>query len=200
MPQQIELPGFEPAPDSEVVEHSLFFAMLPDAATAARIRVLAERLRAQHGLQDKLLYPEHLHVTLQALQSTKPTPPRPQLIEVARQVAATIVSPPFDIVFDHALRFGRPADRNRALVLQSGDGSGVVQLTAFQQRLGTALAQRGLRLPRPPDPHMTLLYTSRHVAKQPIEPLRWTTTTFTLVHSYVGETRHEHLGIWPLNG
>lgn len=195
MPEQFELPGFDLAPDSASVAHSLFFAMLPDAAAAARILALAERLRAQHGLPDKPLLAEHLHVTLQPLWSTKRTPPPPPLIEVARQVASTIVSPPFDIVFDRALRFGRPADRNRALVLQSGDN---VLLTAFQQRLSAALAQRGLRLPRPPDPHMTLLYTSRHIAQQRIEPLRWPATMFALVLSYVGETRHEHLGSWPL--
>ena len=42
----------------------IFFAALPDAATAARIHALAEHLKAEHELGGTLILPEHLHVTL----------------------------------------------------------------------------------------------------------------------------------------
>lgn len=176
--------------------HSLFFAIFPPTTAAALFTAAAERLRSEHRLSNRLIAPDRLHVTLCAL-SSGPSEPSPAIIDLARSAAATITSPCFDVVFDRALSFGRAAASTHPLVLQ-GDDEGVAALTVFHRHLVTALAEHGLQVPLAFSPHMTLLYGSRHVAQQPIDPLCWTATALTLVHSHVGATRHEHLGSWPL--
>jgi len=196
MAEQFELPGFASAPEAGQ-SHSLFFAILPDAATAARIMPIAEELRARHGLPEKLLAARRLHVTLLEVWPTRPLPPPPSLKESARRAAADVLSAPFDIVFDRALRFSGSG----AFVLGSGGDDGIAALKTFRQRLIAELAKHGIRVPRSSfTPHMTLLYTDRHVAQHPTDPLRWTAADFALVHSHVGETRHELVGRWPRRG
>jgi 2'-5' RNA ligase len=43
-----------------------------------------------------------------------------------------------------------------------------------------------------------MLYDGRLVAGQPVEPIRWVVREFVLVHSLLGQTRHEVLGRWAL--
>jgi RNA 2',3'-cyclic 3'-phosphodiesterase len=64
MPAQSSLPGFdaEPKPTDR-----LFFAIFPDADTAARIARLALQLRSEHGLRGTPLKQERFHVTLHHL-------------------------------------------------------------------------------------------------------------------------------------
>jgi 2'-5' RNA ligase len=47
---------------------------------------------------------------------------------------------------------------------------------------------------------MTLLYGRGATVHQAIEPVAWTVRELVLVHSFLGETRHEVLGRWPLRG
>ena len=61
MPEQLLFPGFEAARQPT---DRLFFAILPDRATAVRIAQLAQHLRAEHGLKGRPLLTNRLHVTL----------------------------------------------------------------------------------------------------------------------------------------
>jgi 2'-5' RNA ligase len=47
-------------------------------------------------------------------------------------------------------------------------------------------------------PHMTLSYGRCSLDAQATEPVAWTVRELVLVHSFIGQTRHEVLGRWPL--
>lgn len=107
--------------------------------------------------------------------------------------------PPFDVNFDRALSFTNKR-RTRPFVLRASRGT--VALSAFRCALGEAMTKAGLGrwVTRHFTPHMTLLYDRILVEEHEIETLNWTVTEFVLVHSFVGQGRHDHLARWPLQG
>lgn len=194
MPQQASLPGFDPEPQAS---DSLFFAIFPDTAAAERMSELAQQLRGEQGLHGKPLKTERFHVTLYHLGNHAGLPP--DVVTMAGQAAASMVVPPFDIVFDRASSFSNAA-RHRPLVLRGGEG--LMALTAFQHALGVAMVHSGLQRWAKPGytPHATLLYDDRSVAEQAVETIAWTAREFVLVHSQLGEGRYTPLSRWPLHG
>lgn len=175
----------------------LFYALLPDEDTAARIAALARSLHDEHALQGRRLQATRLHVTLHHLGDHAGLPD--DVVAKARDAAAAVAMPAFGIAFDSVSSFtGRP--RNRPLVLRGT--MGVVQAVAFQTTLGERMAVAGLGrwIERNFTPHLTLLYDDRSVAPQTIEPIAWTVREFVLVHSLLGRTEHRILGRWPLRG
>jgi 2'-5' RNA ligase len=172
-------------------EHGrLFFAVLPDSATAKRIFHLAGQLRHAHGFVGGVIEPSHLHATLFFLGSwCEP------MVRLAREAAAEVEERPFDVWFDRTVSF-RAKPGNYPLVL-AGD-NGLDQLKSFRRRLGGALARKGLRrlTRREFTPHVTLLYGERHAEEHPIEPIGWTIREFALIYSLHG---HVRIGNWPLH-
>ncbi len=194
MPEQSFLPGFEAAPRPT---DRLFFAIYPDATTAAQIAALAQQLRTQHGLQGKPLKPERFHITLHHLGDYAGLPQ--DLVAAASMAGASVAAAPFDVTFDRAASF-TSTPRNRPFVLR-GDG-GLAALVAFQQSLGEALKKTVLgRWAKPGfTPHVTLLYDDRSVPEQAVPPVAWTAHEFVLLHSLIGQTLHVPLARWPLKG
>ncbi|MDH6594420.1 2'-5' RNA ligase [Variovorax sp. TBS-050B] len=203
MPEQLLLPGIDPPPaplrrargaakPRERLPRSLFFAILPPPAVAEAVAALAAQLDGAHSLKAKLTDPERLHVTLHHLGDYTAVPRK--VLQAALDAAATVAPPAFEIAFDEALRF----DKSRAFVLASGQPAGTAALVAFRQRLGEALADAGFKPERGFTPHMTLGYTPRKVALQPVAPaLRWHADAFVLLESHVGEHIYEPRGKWP---
>lgn len=187
------MPGFV---DSGLPTDSLFFAIYPDAAAAAQIAAIGAGLRDAHRLRGRLFEPERLHLTLFHLGSYAGLPP--DVIAAAKNAAAEVRSAPFDLMFDAAESFrGRP--RNRPFVLRSGEA--LTALMDFQHRLGNALCRHGLARWTAEHylPHVTMLYDDRLVARQAVEPVRWTAHEFVLMHSLLGRHRHVPLACWPLD-
>jgi 2'-5' RNA ligase len=169
----------------------LFFALFPDATTAARIYALQQDLRVRHGLWGRPLAMDRLQVTLCHLGDYHGL--APAIVAKAREAAAGVSSLPFDVTFDRAQTFAGRA-RNRPFVLRGKTGADV---EAFQRKLCAELVMCGLgRFAKPYTPHMTLLYDSAEVAEHAIEPVTWTASSFRLVHSLLGQTRHIKLGEW----
>jgi RNA 2',3'-cyclic 3'-phosphodiesterase len=191
MPEQLPLPGLEAAPQPT---DRLFFAIVPDAATAARIARLAQRLRGLHGLRGRPLAADRLHVTLHFLGDHAGLPL--QLVADASAAAASVAVPAFDVAFDRAASFLRP--RNAPLVLRGGDG--LVALTALQRALGAALQAAGLLHAAAVrfTPHVTLLYDDRQVIDEPVDTIAWTVREFVLIDSLIGQGRHVPLARWSL--
>ena len=167
----------------------LFFAVVPDAAAAARISRLAHVLKHAHRFDGKVIEPGRLHVSLFFLGGLSE-----QIVRVASDAAAEVRAPPFEVLFDRSVSFGG-GPGNRPLVLVGDEG--LDRLKSFRRTLGVAMARKGLRYLTKKDftPHVTLLYADRNVEEHPIEPIRWTVNEFVLIHSMHG---HIHLARWPL--
>ncbi|MBN9087651.1 MAG: RNA 2',3'-cyclic phosphodiesterase [Reyranella sp.] len=168
----------------------LFFAVLPDEATAARIAEKARHLRLSHGLTGKGVRSEHLHVTLCHVGDGIGLPR--DVVDQVKKRAAGVTMPSFRVSFDRAGSF-----RNGALVLRGDDGT--IGLEILQQRLSDALDGQPGRA-RPFTPHVTMLRDSYRVPEQRIEPIEWTVREVVLVHSLLGRTTHRHIARWSLTG
>jgi 2'-5' RNA ligase len=113
-------------------------------------------------------------------------------------VAASVVAPPFELVFDHVASFAGKPD-NRPLVLYANAGNAAAK--AFQQTLALGLknAQLIRRIDGSYTPHLTLLYDTL-IEPKPIGPIRWTVQEFALVCNHQDGSGYELLGSWPLRG
>jgi 2'-5' RNA ligase len=185
--------GREGLPQRQLTDR-LFFAVFPNAGTAARIARLSEGLRVQHGLKGKPLATERFHVSLYHVGDYAGLPQ--DVVAAARDVASAVAMPAFTVAFNSAASFrGRPD--NQPFVLRGDDG--VVGLLALQQRLGTAMAKSGLGHSLPHyTPHVTLLYGDRVIDDRAIEPVGWPVHEFVLVHSLLGRSRYIPLARFPL--
>ena len=171
----------------------IFFACLPDDATAARIHALAEELKRTHGLEGNLILPEHLHVTLFHLGDWAALPD--EIVKLARQAADAVRAAPFEVAFLRAESF-RNATGVYPFVL-TGD---VAAWRPLHDALGAALKRVGLGGATQGEfkPHVTLLRDAKRVPPIKPSPVSWTVRDFVLVHSLLGKTTHVHLGRWTL--
>jgi len=190
---QLPLPGFDepqPAP-----AHRLFFATMPDPATAARIAEMAARFRSEMHVKARPLPTGHLHVTLHHLGDFAHLPQG--IVAWACAAAASVDASAFDVTFDRLASFsGKPG--NWPLVLTQS--AGLDELTVFWQRLGDVLRGAGASASRARfTPHLTLMYGERRFDPRVIEPLTWTVREFVLIDSWLGKTRYDVKGRWPLN-
>jgi 2'-5' RNA ligase len=195
MAVQEALPGFDVVPRQT---DRLFFALFPDAATAARIGLLAQDLRVEHRLRGNALEVSRFHVTLHHLGDHAGLPT--DLVVAARTAAERVSAQPFEVVFDHAVSFAGRSRKpgKKPFVLRGGEGLAAV--VDFQRRLGEAMKATvaGRYAEARFTPHLTLLYDDREVAQRPVDPVGWTVNEFVLVHSLIGQTKHIVLGRWPL--
>ncbi len=176
----------------------IFFAALPDAATAARIHAMAEGLKQANGFAGTLILPEHLHVTLFHLGDWISLPE--EIVARARDAAAQVAAAPFDVAFRRVESF-----RNRTgvypFVLTDKDAA---PWRPLRDALGAALKAAGLggAVHAEDDfkPHVTLLRDKVRVKPAAVAPLGWTVRDFVLIHSLLGKTTHIHLARRVLTG
>ena len=171
----------------------IFLAVLPDAATAARIHALAEALKAAHKMAGTLILPEHLHVTLYHLGDWISLPG--DVVAAAKTAAAEVAAAPFEVVFDRVGSF-----RNRTgvypFVLTGSDAA----WRPLYGSLGAALKRHGLASIVHDEfkPHITLLRDAARLKPAAAGPIAFTVREIVLVHSLLGKTTHNHLARWPL--
>jgi RNA 2',3'-cyclic 3'-phosphodiesterase len=166
----------------------LFFAAVPDPASAARMHRLAGVLKRAHQFGGELVKRDRLHVSLLFLGRGGSE----QMVRRTCEAVASVKMDPFDVSFDHTVSFrGKPG--NRPFVL-AGDST-MDRLTTLGHLLGAAIAEKGMGRRARKDfmPHITLLYGERAVEECPIDPIRWTVNEFVLIHSLLG---HTHLARW----
>jgi 2'-5' RNA ligase len=194
--EQLTLAGFEAVP---LPTDGLFFAIFPDAQTAARIGQTALRIRDKYPFASAPMGLERYHVTLHHLGNYAGGLPQ-ALVARAIRAAATVDARAFAVAFDRAENF-----RGRPLVLRADEG--VLALTAFRHALGAALERVGFAgcTRTSFTPHVTLAYRDAAYARRRIvehfdDAIRWTVREFVLVHSLLGRTRHIALARWTLGG
>ncbi|HEF5783727.1 2'-5' RNA ligase [Burkholderia multivorans] len=188
---QLTLPSIE-APR---VHHRLFFAVQPDPHTAARIADAARRLSPDATGTGHWVDTARLHVTLHSLGEFMHVPP--DVIARTRDAAQRVRAEPFDVSFDRIVSFSGRTD-DRPWVLTASHVSH--ELIDLQRQLVEALKRTGFRPPRTSfTPHVTLRYDRSRRAPHTIEPIAWTVSEFVLIDSWLGKTRHDVIGRWPLD-
>ncbi|MEJ0099600.1 MAG: 2'-5' RNA ligase family protein [Pseudomonadota bacterium] len=163
----------------------LFFALRPDAVAATHVHALASRLRDVYALSGQPLLLEHLHVTLCFLGDHEGLSPK--LVAEADAAGRHLRGVPFELSFDRIMSFRRK--RNPPLVL-CREGS-CAPLVLLRHQLGVPDPQQFT-------PHVTLLYDRRMITLQEVAPISWRVIEVLLIRSYIGQTRHEVLGRYPL--
>lgn len=174
--------------------YGLWMALFPGPEDTRRIANAGAALRAQHGLDEALLPPDRLHVTLLALAGGINPPPQ-VVVDATVAAAALVACAPLTVDFDRALTFAP----SNAFVLRCTAHSDEA-IARLRNMLAWTLRRRHLRPTLSATPHMTLLYGSRHVDETPIAPICWTATRFALILSHVGTGHHEWIGQWDLRG
>jgi len=188
MPEQPLLPGLVPPPTDR-----LFFALFPDTPAREGAGRVAESLRGSCGLTARALPARRLHVTLHHVGDFAGLPV--EMLARAQAAGDAVRHAAFPIRFDRAGSFLR---RRRTLPLVLRGGGHVIPIIAFQHLLGEALRRQGFHPPSSYTPHMTLLYDARYVAARAVTAVEWTARDFVLVRSFIGRSKYEILGRWPL--
>ena len=178
-------------------QDNLFFAVVPDADTAAEIAKRAADLRIRFGAVARLR-PHHVfHVSLLSVGMFAGLPE--DVVAAAKAAGTRIQAAPFDAVLDRYTGFN--GGKSRAGVFLFGEGN--EELVSLYRALGAAAVSERLKADASPsfNPHLTFLYGGDAVEETPIaRPIRWHVDEFVLVHSRYGATRHEYLARWPLRG
>lgn len=174
---------------------SLFFALQPDVNAIAQLNEVAAALRVQHPLSARFISADRLHVTLHFVGDFSEI--TQAQLDGAHAAAAAIKLPAFDVSFDKVLSF-QSAKAERPLVLTSTSAMTALQL--FRYELGDQLRRRGIKAEKAKfTPHITLSYDEYALDEQVLAtPIKWAAHEFVLIKSFVGKSRYEILGRWPL--
>lgn len=173
----------------------VFFACLPDAATAGRIHALAQEKKRAHGFTGALILPEHLHVTLFHLGDWPSFPDA--IVSLARAAAARVACAPFAVALERLESFRNSTGVSPFVLTTRDDGA----WRALHGALGRELAAAGLGGATRSEfkPHVTLARDALRPKPETLDPaIAWTVRDFVLVHSLLGRTTHIHLDRWAL--
>jgi 2'-5' RNA ligase len=212
--QQLSFPDFGPVPaglgglrpgrthrgESRRATERYFFAVPVPRETRPALAALTGSLIARHGLSGKPRPPQNLHATVFSLGEYEVQ--QPELVALARRFAANIQARPFSVTWDRVRSLPR-GGRTSPLVLcgEAGARGSVEGLAGLHELFRIPMIERGFIRPaaRKFTPHVTLLH-DEEILDEPIAPIGWRVTEFTLVHSLLGQARQIVLGRWPLRG
>lgn len=169
----------------------VFFALWPDAATAAGLHARARALHAECG--GRAMRRDTLHLTLAFLGEVAQ-----ESVTRLGQLAAEVRGAPFVLELDQLGAW----HRNR--VLWTAASAAPQALVDLARALGQRLREAGFVLEeRAFAPHVTLVRNARAAPlSQTCPALRWPVASFVLVVSEPAPAgaRYRVLGRWPLSG
>lgn len=168
----------------------VFFALRPEASTAARLHGAACREALRRG--GRVMTEDSLHLTLAFLGEIDEA-----AVDAARRAADGLSLPAFVWTVDRLDYW--PHNR----ILWAGASAPATPLLALGEALRIALAAAGLAVdPRPFAPHVTLLRNCPGADGQILaDPIPWTAREFHLLQTASGESgRYRSLARWPLRG
>ncbi|QNA85807.1 2'-5' RNA ligase [Sphingomonas sp. So64.6b] len=170
------------------VRHRFFFALLPPAIIARQIVSVMQPF-AGGG---RMMQAERLHITLDILDDFERWPEK--VVAALLAVGEEITAAPFEVVLD------RVSGGTETIALRPRLKN--ASLDALRAKIAAAMARMGLsqRQDYRFSPHMTLAYRDGAPISKLAPPVRWRAEEFVLIHSLLGQTRHEVLGRWTLKG
>ncbi|HEY0957093.1 MAG TPA: 2'-5' RNA ligase family protein [Roseateles sp.] len=178
--------------------HKLFFALQPDEAAAERIEHVVMAEHQARGLPPRLRPRCIFHITLHYFGYFDGEPDE-RLLAAAGRAASELAWPAFDLQFDRFASWGEAEARHHPFVLTGGQGLEAVR--ELRDALVERLVAHGFAAPgRPYEPHLTLRYDKQPAPAWPVDLPGWVASEFVLVKSVQGQTRHEVLRRWPLQG
>jgi 2'-5' RNA ligase len=178
--------------------HKLFFALRPDEEVAERIARVAAAEHEARGLLPRLRPHRIFHITLHYFGYFDGEPDA-RLVAAASRAAAELARPAFDLGFDRFASWGGEGSRRHPFVLTGGQGLEAVR--ELRDALVQCLVAHGFAAPaRAYEPHLTLRYDKQPAPAWPVDLPGWVASEFTLVQSVQGQTRHDVLRRWPLQG
>jgi len=166
--------------------HRLFFAIKP-AMHAIPPIAAARRLYCP----GKPVRDEHLHVTMEIFDDQFGL--SEGLVDRLVAVGNDIDMPGF------LLQLGRVVGTTRSVALRpKGRSTG---LALLQRAIHARVLEAGLsaREGWSFNPHMTLGYRDEPAFARSIDPIEWQVQELVLVHSHVGQTKHDTIGRWALS-
>lgn len=167
--------------------HRWFFALKPDDRLANRTYAFAV---AQLGSEARLLPAAHHHITLALTPDCAEE--APGFIAALLRAGDAVAAAPFTLHLDRLSGGARTVALCPSRV--------VPPLHALQAAIAAAMAAQGVAM-RPDwrfSPHETLGYRKGAPFQRLVEGFDWPVTSFALVHSFIGQRRHETIGQWPL--
>lgn len=173
----------------------LFFALWPDEATRTALAGNGAYLKQKLHPVGRWVGAHRYHLTLHFLGDWPALPE--SLAQRAREAAATVRSPCFELLIDEAGSFP-----NRSIPWWLGTSQPSTPLRHLWRALRDALLAHKvvydakLRL----SPHVTVLRDATQILPvTPVPPVRWNVDRFALVHSHLGaDSRYTVLDTWPL--
>ncbi len=175
----------------------LFLALFPPPDIAQRIIAVRQSFCESQSLRGSHVSADRLHLTLCHLGDHAGVPPH--IVPEVTQAAKKFSCAPFPIRLNRLTRFA--SNYAKPMLVLCGDDNDLQALRNMHQQLGQALARAGLGkyVDKQFTPHITLSYGVAEFAEQSVDPIEWTVTEFSLVHSLLGKTQHKHLNQWSLN-
>ncbi|MBA8876968.1 2'-5' RNA ligase family protein [Phyllobacterium myrsinacearum] len=182
-------------PKRPVLQERLFLGILLDSDMQGVVDACRTGMINDHRLTRKsLIGSSRFHISLHHLGDHKRL--RSSVLFAAKRAGTAVSIPPFEITFRSAKSFegGQPGRKPLVLI---GEGEGLTRLHTI---LGACLMRNGLPGIRGTfTPHLTLLYSSKTVSEQPIEPIRFTVKDFVLIHSRLRLSEYRILQRWTLH-
>jgi 2'-5' RNA ligase len=175
--------------------HRYYFALRPPPSLAQAISGLALDL-AQHHDGAAPYSPDRLHISLCGF---------PPLVTASAALQATAIKagdaievPPFPVVFDRVMSWGRVPPWT--VVLRCSMGA--AEIARLHRAIAAASCRAGLDTEHKPGvPHLTLWRTTRPLPERALaKPFCWTVDDFWLIHGIGGTGKHEWPGHWRLSG
>ena len=170
-------------------KHRLFVGLFPPPAVRRRLVLLRDELGGAGQVSD-----DRLHLTL-FLTADLSVPPPASLLADLRAALGEVRAPAAEIVLTQMRCF--PNGGGAELV----PGMALPGLRDLHAAIVRACARRGIAaMPGKAvlRPHVTLVYRPAEPRNGSIEPIRWTAREIVLIHSHLGQHRHEERGRWTL--
>ena len=172
---------------------SLFFCVFPEPVAREVIAAETDALRVEHSLSGPSIPPGRLHATLHYLGEHLID--RADIVDAAMTAAGRVRHAPFDVTLARASSFSTRNDRHPCVLLCPEERP---PIHGLWRELSNHLMAAGFGryLKREFTPHVTVLYDTRVLAPQAIEPIRWQAREFALVRS--SQPGYDVVRSWPL--
>lgn len=176
--------------------HNLFFAVMVPSTDSAEFAGCFQGFQKDYPFRGKPIEADRLHLSVYSVFTGEDL--SCGKVKAAIRAGDSIRFAPFAVTFDEALTY-----RNRRaampFVLTAQVGSEAVNGLRFQIGNAYSIMRGGTSYKhRPISPHVTLVWDSIVVPKQPIKPVSMIVQELALVHSHIGESRYDIVRRWPL--